>query len=63
MMILLYVVLVLVSYSAKYHISLVLSGHYSEVIVTSDLDEILFSAPSLSWIMFCQGALPLCGVC
>ena len=53
-------VVVIVSYSAKYHISLVLSVHYSEVSVTSGLDEILFSAPSLSCIMFCQGAQPLC---
>ena len=52
-------VVVIVSYSAKYHISLVLSVHYSEVSVTSGLDEILFSAPSLSCIMFCQGARPL----
>ena len=50
------------SYSAKYHIRSVLSGHYSEVSVISELDEIPFSAPSLSFIMFCQGARPLCGM-
>ena len=53
---------VIVSYLAKYHIRSVLSGHYSEVSVILELDEILFSAPSFSCIMFCQGARPLCVV-
>ena len=54
---------VIVSYLAKYHIRSVLSGHYSEVSVILELDEILFSAPSFSCIMFCQGARPLCKIC
>ena len=50
---------VIVTYLAKYHRRTVLSGHYSEVSVILELDEILFSAPSFSCIMFCQGARPL----